>query len=399
MISQLINMGFDKALAEHALVQVNFTSIEAAIEIITNNEASTPPSYGRAVNLISNESCHQPSTSAASSVLEEARHIPDNVCDPVFCRDGVSATLEKLYSTANVKTHHHAVFVLIHALMLESGFCLKHNIEKLQTTEMLPVGWNSNNIVRLSYVNKLSSSISCQLVITSLGPFIYAHVWSAEIQSNAYKVKLIVSQYIRGDIQLTQGAKYIYKNLHKVSRLVKNKMVHPILANIHSYLGLTSPLSLTGLPPEIQLMILSQLTAADLLTLSVSCKTLKIVCNDEKLWQFFCQRDFGVEKNTVESWKKQYKMLYQRRKQQLKRNQMGASSSSFPEISPVVPGFNPFLPRIPHILGGPHDLYPHFLTGQPRDESSLRIIHPDDRSRSDLRLRTDTRATRGTFFA
>lgn len=120
---------------------MSYTSIEAAIEIITNNEiASTPPSHGRAINLASDES-HLPSTSTASSVLEEHRHIADNVGDPVFCRDGVSATLEKLYSAANVKTHHDAVFVLIHALMLESGFCLKVfiNIEYYTITNINPL--------------------------------------------------------------------------------------------------------------------------------------------------------------------------------------------------------------------------------------------------------------------
>ncbi len=49
--------------------------------------------------------------------------------------------------------------------------------------------------------------------------------------------------------------------------------------------------------------------------------------------------------------------------------------------------------------GGPHDLFPDFLAGPPRDEPSLRILHPEDRSRSDLRLRTGGRATGGTFFA
>ena len=69
----------------------------------------------------------QPSTSQPMEPSEamETRHVADSVCNPVFCRDGVSARLEMLYNTADVKTHHHAVFVLIHALMLESGFYLK----------------------------------------------------------------------------------------------------------------------------------------------------------------------------------------------------------------------------------------------------------------------------------
>ena len=66
-----------------------------------------------------------PSTSGTSDIQDETRHVVDNVCNPAFCRDGVSATLETLYNNADIKTHHHAVFVLVHALMLESGFCLK----------------------------------------------------------------------------------------------------------------------------------------------------------------------------------------------------------------------------------------------------------------------------------
>ena len=108
-------------LAEHALLQVNYASIEAAIEIITNDEVTnTQTLHDKSV-----DECQQPSTSATTNDMDVIRHIADNVCNPVFCRDGVSVTLELLYNTAGVKTHHHAVFVLIHALMLESGFCLK----------------------------------------------------------------------------------------------------------------------------------------------------------------------------------------------------------------------------------------------------------------------------------
>ena len=154
-------------------MQVNYTSIDAAIDIITNNgvtkaqtlhdtsvdDSCNQPSTSGTSNVMDDarhivdnvcnpvfcrdgvnngvtkaqtlhdmsvdDSCNPPSTSGTSNVMDDARHIVDNVCNPVFCRDGVSATLEMLYNTAGVKTHHHAVFVLIHALMLESGFCLK----------------------------------------------------------------------------------------------------------------------------------------------------------------------------------------------------------------------------------------------------------------------------------
>lgn len=110
-------------LAGHALLQVNYSSIEAVIEIITNNEVRKGQSlvHDKSVD----DTRDQPSTSGTSNVTEETRHVVQNVCNPVFCRDGVSATLEALYNNADIKTHHHAVFVLVHALMLESGFCLK----------------------------------------------------------------------------------------------------------------------------------------------------------------------------------------------------------------------------------------------------------------------------------
>ena len=106
-------------MAEHALLQVNYSSIEAVIEIITNNEVKK----GQSSHVKTPDD--QPSTSGASDMKDETRQVLNCVCNPVFCRDGVSATLETLYNNADVKTHHHAVFVLVHALMLESGFCLK----------------------------------------------------------------------------------------------------------------------------------------------------------------------------------------------------------------------------------------------------------------------------------
>ena len=66
-----------------------------------------------------------PSTSGTSDIQDETRHVVDNICNPAFYRDGVSATLETLYNNADIKTHDYAVFVLVHALMLESGFYLK----------------------------------------------------------------------------------------------------------------------------------------------------------------------------------------------------------------------------------------------------------------------------------
>ena len=97
----------------------------------------------------------QPSTSGATNVIDNTCNVAANVCNPVFCRDGVSATLEMLYNNADVKTHHQAVFVLIHALMLESGFSLKVGHSLIITT------MHSTIHIKVSVCVTLIVTISC----------------------------------------------------------------------------------------------------------------------------------------------------------------------------------------------------------------------------------------------
>ena len=40
----------------------------------------------------------------------------------LLCRDGIPDILQELYKTADVATLHDAVFVVIHVLMLETGY-------------------------------------------------------------------------------------------------------------------------------------------------------------------------------------------------------------------------------------------------------------------------------------
>ncbi|XP_046840964.1 F-box only protein 7-like [Xenia sp. Carnegie-2017] len=385
-------MGFNKEKVESALKDVNYCSIEEALDILaTSNDKRTMQSSNQKIDIR-----HEgPSSSKHVAQVEtDVRLVPDVACNTAFCRDGVSSTLEMLFDKANVQTANDALCVIVHALMLESGFCLKGLCES-DPPEILPSGWNDGDIVKLHYVHHLTSSIVCQLIFSKLGPFIYAYVCSKELKSSTYQVKLKVSHYIRSDVPIKNGARSTTRNLHKLSTTVKNNLIHPFHANLLSHLGVISPYSLHGLPPEIQLMILSLLPVRGVLSLSATCKALHVVCNDEKLWQYFCQRDFAAESND-RSWKEYYKKRYKQRQQY----RLDTRTPIYqPIIQSVPPPLNPFLPRVPQILGGPHDLFPDFLTGQPRTQPDLRILRPDDRSRSDLRLSTADRVMQGTFFA
>lgn len=65
------------------------------------------------------------SSKHVAQVETDVRLVPDVACNTAFCRDGVSSTLEMLFDKANVQTANDALCVIVHALMLESGFCLK----------------------------------------------------------------------------------------------------------------------------------------------------------------------------------------------------------------------------------------------------------------------------------
>ena len=124
------------------LVHVNNTSIDAALEFIsgseqvqvTTNLSCVQPETSSSNNLTKQTSCQLSSTTASQvAVVEDfsssvshkkiaAKSEVINIPNPVFCRDGVSTVLESMYDKAGVKTQHEAMFVILHALMLESGF-------------------------------------------------------------------------------------------------------------------------------------------------------------------------------------------------------------------------------------------------------------------------------------
>ncbi|XP_008578864.1 PREDICTED: F-box only protein 7 isoform X1 [Galeopterus variegatus] len=287
--------------------------------------------------------------------------------EPMLCSESVEGqvphSLETLYQSSDCSNANDALIVLIHLLMLESGY-------KPQGTEAkavsMPERWKSSGVYKLQYTHPLCEGGSAALTCLPLGNLIVVNATlkiNSEIRS-VKRLQLLPESFICKD-ELGENVAKIYKDLQKISRLFKDQLVYPLLAFTRQALNLPDVFGLVVLPLELKLRIFRLLDVRSVLSLSAVCHDLFIASNDPLLWRCLYLRDF--RDSTVRVGDTDWKELYRKRHKQRKEAQRGRHMMFLPSSPHPIPFYpdplhsRPFPPSSllpPGIIGGEYDERP-----------------------------------------
>uniref|UniRef100_A0A8D2JLJ5 F-box only protein 7 n=1 Tax=Sciurus vulgaris TaxID=55149 RepID=A0A8D2JLJ5_SCIVU len=285
--------------------------------------------------------------------------------EPMLCSEAVEGqvphSLETLYQSASCSNASDALIVLVHLLMLESGYIPQGTEAKAVS---MPEKWKSSGVYRLQYTHPLCEGGSAALTCVPLGNLIIVNATlkiSSEIRS-VKRLQLLPESFICTE-EPGENASKVYKDLQKLSRLFKDQLVYPLLAVTRQALNLPDVFGLLVLPLELKLRIFRLLDVRSVLSLSAVCRDLFIASGDPLLWRCLYLRDFrdGTVRARDTDWKELYRKRHKQRKEaQRGRHVMFLPSSPYP--IPFYPGpLHPFHPSSllpPGIIGGEYDERP-----------------------------------------
>ncbi|XP_012880266.1 PREDICTED: F-box only protein 7 [Dipodomys ordii] len=286
--------------------------------------------------------------------------------EPMLCSEAgegqVPHSLETLYQSADCHSASDALIVLVHLLMLESGY-------KPQGTEAkaasMPEKWKSSGVYKLQYTHPLCEGGSAALTCVPLGNLIVVNATlkiSSEIKS-VKRLQLLPESFVCTE-EPGENAAEVYKDLQKLSRLFKDQLVYPLLAFTRQALNLPDVFGLLVLPLELKLRIFRLLDVRSVLSLSAVCRDLLIASNDPLLWRCLYLRDFPESTNRAgdTDWKELYRKRHKQRKEAQRGRHMFLTTPSHPipfYPSPLHPmPFHPSSLLPPGIIGGEYDERP-----------------------------------------
>ncbi|XP_062058934.1 F-box only protein 7 isoform X1 [Lepus europaeus] len=311
---------------------------------------------------------------AGPSQNVEAESIPDVVdveegtgfcpSEPMLCSEAVEGqvphSLEALHQSADCSNASDALIVLLHLLMLESGYIPQGTEVKALS---MPEQWKASGVYRLRYTHPLCEGGSAALTCVPLGNLVVVNATlkiNNEIKS-VKRLQLLPESFVCMGEPGENAAK-IYRDLQKLSRLFKDQLVYPLLAFTRQALNLPDVFGLVVLPLELKLRIFRLLDVRSVLSLSAVCHDLFIASNDPLLWRCLYLRDF--RDGTVRVRDTDWKELYRRKHKQRKEAQKGRYVMFLPSSPHPIPYYpNPLHPRPfpsgsllpPGIIGGEYD--------------------------------------------
>lgn len=278
-------------------------------------------------------------------------------------------TLSELYSNQQVKTEFHAFCVVIHNLMLESGYVLKDNSpSSFQITNLL---------VNFSYVHPSCSGMGLTLACNPIGPFVsingMVYMLDNETDGKFIATQVRIADHVKFSAHLKPSdGKNVYRNLSKLSHNYKKTLAHKALDMMREEMGLPPLHGILSLYPELLQNIFCLLDVKSLVNLSMTCQRMYNLTSDNNLWKAFFIRDFGGRptQNVQRTWKEKYKFQYNLRremeKEQERNRRRFENPNPFATPNPGVfpgQGGTPFAPMPGHplgVIGGDYDLNPDF---------------------------------------
>ncbi|OXB59119.1 hypothetical protein ASZ78_006360 [Callipepla squamata] len=255
--------------------------------------------------------------------------------EPMLCSEAADSeiphSLEVLYLSAECTSATDALIVVVHLLMMETGY----------VPQELSECWNE-------WQSELQTYSESTLKINK------------EIKG-VKRIQLLPASFVC--FQEPEKVAGVYKNLQKLSRLFKDQLVYSLLAAARQALNLPDVFGLVVLPLELKLRIFRLLDVRSLISLSAVCRDLYAASNDQLLWRFMYLRDFldPTARPRDTDWKDLYKKKLKQKKEALRWRHM--------MFLPPAPHPNPFYPcPFPPNPFPSNPIYPPTIIGGEYDE-------------------------------
>lgn len=206
------------------------------------------------------------------------------------------------------------LFILIVVLMIENGFSLVNDdmevIDLLKSFDIVQLSkWKQpSGIYETSFILSGFKSITLKLIMSPLGSTVLVNLVINELNFETYSICVPISRYVVSP-QAT-SIPMIFRDLKHFSTSFKNKTICAIKSVILTHHGYASA-SLIGLPEEVLLNIMLNLSVVDILNCCKTNSRMQALLDSDTLWYSLCKRDFDCNfQSDVSNWKEFYKKLY-----------------------------------------------------------------------------------------
>uniref|UniRef100_A0A8C2U5P5 F-box protein 7 n=1 Tax=Coturnix japonica TaxID=93934 RepID=A0A8C2U5P5_COTJA len=263
--------------------------------------------------------------------------------EPMLCSEATDGeiphSLEVLYLSAECTSATDALIVLLHLLMMETGYVPQGTEAKAVS---MPEKWRGNGVYKLQYTHPLCEEGSAGLTCVPLGDLV------------AINATLKINKEIKGvkRIQLLPASFVCFQE---------------------PALNLPDVFGLVVLPLELKLRIFRLLDVRSLISLSAVCRDLYAASNDQLLWRFMYLRDFRdpIARPRDTDWKELYKKKLKQKKEALRWRHMFLPPTPHP--IPFHP--NPFYPSpFPPNPFPSNPIYPPMVIGEYVERPTLLYI-------------------------
>ncbi|XP_014662614.1 PREDICTED: F-box only protein 7-like isoform X2 [Priapulus caudatus] len=301
------------------------------------------------------------------TLIENEQIVNRYLREPMLVRDSygnvIPHSLQMLLSSEDVETVTDAVCIVVHQLMLESGFFVKNC-----SNHHMPEDWkNRSSSYKINYQHPDTNQLICTLLIVPLNPRIMVMHGMVQPSIHYCTLKVDINSFVDSQAD-SIGSRHVgYKKLSKLSQMVKDILAYPLLIAMQQEEGVSIKSGLLGLVPEIKLLVLSYLDSSSLLKASEVSQELYSLSREQVLWKRLYMREFG-RRHRVEpgshDWLKLYKDEYiQRREERKAKHKRSSCYLHSRPRHPCLPPYpvGPSFP-FPRIIGGDYDIHP-FIPG------------------------------------
>lgn len=306
----------------------------------------------------------EPSRTSSESDVQINRFL----LEPLVVREStatqVPILLEQLFHSAACNCSADAVWVVVHTLMLESGFLPQTNPEVTQ----LPTGWKQSGFYKCAYHLPFPGKEAgeCSVVGVPVASSLVVHgLASSEGSFKTEHVQLKTTDFVTS---LSDNVPSVFVGLDRLSRQVKDTVCLPLQNELATAAGFPGGQGFTSLPYEIKIRVLSCLDPVTLCRVIQTESELGALAKEKVVWRRIYIRDFGKPESSDlrRDWYELYKEEFVRRREDENRRQQFRLDQveSFFHLPGAFRTFpDPGIRFPPHMVGGDYDLNPEFAAG------------------------------------